>query len=317
VAIEDDVMVFLSYSRLDGDRTAGLERRLREAGIRVWKDEHEVGVGNPFRAYITAAIRSADGLVLAVSGNSVRSGEVLSEVELAKELRKPILPVYLEAMEEMLPDRLRLVIAGLDRAELYKDFDSGVARLVDQLRRHHADRRRRQRPGTSFERLRTLGTDGVETLAAEQERELAAGKFDAETLVTLGQCYMYLQRHDEAVRMLRRAVSTDPTSPAAAYLLALAIIAGRRPRALNMRSAEEIGRLLQRAVRLDSGAAHFEYLAAIVKIDYYRGHGLLVPDPSIDELVARAQAKPLDRWELARIAESVDVEDSLWRQVGL
>jgi hypothetical protein len=84
-----------------------------------------------------------------------------------------------------------------------------------------------------------------------------------------------------------------------------------------MRTAEEIARLLDKAVRLDPEPAHFEYLAALVKVDYYEGHSLLVPEPSVDALLARASAKRPDRGELARIFDAVEVDDGMLRRIAI
>lgn len=309
--------IFLSYSRQDADRVAALQAALEREGVRVWRDTAEIDVGSTFRTDITEAIRSTDGFILAVSANSVRSGEVLSEVELAKELRKPILPAYLERLDAGMPDQLLPVLAGRDRAELYKDFDAGVARLVRSVRTHAAQRVAGRDTHTAFDSLQRIGAEGVEALAAEYEASLAAGRVDGTTLVSLGQCYLFLGRYKEARETLRRAVTTDPTSAVAAYTLALAIVGGRRPRALRMSTAEEIAGLLAKAVRLDRKAAHYEYLAALVKVDYYEGHGLLVPEPSVETLLARASTKELDRAELARILDAVEVDERMWGRVAI
>jgi tetratricopeptide (TPR) repeat protein len=309
--------VFLSYSRQDAERVAALQEALEQAGIRVWRDTAEIEVGNLFRADITDAVRSSDAVIVAVSAESVRSGEVLSEVELAKELRKPILPAYLETIDTGLPDRFRLLLSGLDRAELYKDFDGGVDRLVASLRKHAARRVTGRDTRTNFESLQRMGVAGAALLAGEYETSLAAGRIDGATLVSLGQCYLYLGRYKEAREVLRRAVTTDPTSAAAAYTLALAIVGGRRPRALRMSIAEEIAGLLATAVRLDPGPAHYESLAAVVKLDYYEGHGLLVPEPSVETLMAKASTKHVDRGELARIFDAVEMDAGVWGRIAI
>ena len=309
--------VFLSYSRQDAQRVAALQAALEQEGVRVWRDTAEIEVGNLFRTDITDALRSSDAVIVAVSAGSVRSGEVLSEVELAKELRKPILPAYLETVDTGLPDRFRLLLSGRDRAELYKDFDGGVNRLVRSLRTHAAGRVAGRDPRTAFGSLQRMGAEGAASLAVEYETALAAGRVDGATLVSLGHCYLYLGRYKEAREVLRRAVTTDPTSAAAAYTLALAIVGGRRPRALRRSIAEEIAGLLAKAVRLDPEPAHFEYLAALVKVDYYEGHGLLVPEPSVESLLAKANAKEMDRGELARIFDAVDVDAGVWGRIAI
>lgn len=163
-----------------------------------------------------------------------------------------------------------------------------------------------------------MGPVGVEQLADRLESEIRAGKWsDARTLCVLGQCHLHLRRYPEALATLRRAVQQDDRSPAALHCLALAMVAGRRPRALTSRDAQRIGRLLDRAAQLDGRAGHHDCLAAVVKADFYEGHGLLVPPPSIDELRDRARRKGLDQGEVDRITTTVDIDERTWsRAIG-
>jgi tetratricopeptide (TPR) repeat protein len=159
--------------------------------------------------------------------------------------------------------------------------------------------------------LEALGRAEVSKLATECEHRLTEGRFDLRTLLLLGRYYLYLGRYQEARDRLRTAVRTDPTSAPAAYLLALSAVAGRRPGALTMREAEGVSQLLERAASLDPESGHYDYLAAAVKVDYYEGHGLLVPSPSVEELADRLSTKHLDESELARIDHTVQLEPDI------
>ncbi len=309
--------VFLSYSRRDDERVNALQAALEQEGIRVWRDVEGIDAGEAWRARITDAVRNCDALVLAVTARSIRRDEVLNEVALAGEFHKPILPAFLDTVDTGIPDELRGVLSRLNRAELHKDFAAGVNLLVRSIRTHAAQHVPGRDTRTGFESLQRMGAAGVEALTTEYETALAAGRVDGATLVSLGQCHLFLGRYREAREVLRRAVATDPTSAPAAYTLAIAIVGGRRPRALRMSAAEEIARLLEKAVRLDPEPAHFEYLAALVKVDYYEGHGLLVPEPSVETLLARASAKKLDRGELARIFDAVEVDEGMWARIAI
>jgi tetratricopeptide (TPR) repeat protein len=309
--------VFLSYSRRDDERANALQAALEHEGIRVWRDVEGIDAGEVWRARITEAVRNCDAFVLAVSAVSIGREEVLNEVALAGEFHKPILPAYLETVDTGIPDELRGTLSRLNRAELYKDFGGSVDLLVRSVRKHAAQRVKGRDTRTAFDLLRRMGAAGVDEMASEYETALAAGRVDSATLVSLGQCHLFLGRYKEAREVLRRAVAIDPTSAVAAYMLALAIAGGRRPRALRMSTAEEIAGLLSKAVRLDPASAHYEYLAALVKVDYYEGHGLLVPEPSVKTLLARARSKKLDRGELARIFDAVEVDEGVWGRIAI
>lgn len=309
--------VFLSYSRRDDERADALQAALEHEGIRVWRDVEGIDVGDVWRARITDAVRNCDAMVLAVTAGSIRREEVLIEFALARDFGKPVLPAYLEPLDSALPDELRGPLLRLDRADLYKDFGVGVDLLVRAVRKHAATGVTGADTRTAFDSLQRRGTAGVEALTTEYETALREGRVDGVTLVSLGQCYLYLGRYREAREVMRRAVTTDPTSAPAAYTLALAIVGGRRPRALRMSTAEEIGGLLAKAVRLDPAAAHYDYLAALVKVDYYEGHGLLVPDPQVETLLVNASTKHLDRGELGRILDAVEVDEEMLGRIAV
>jgi tetratricopeptide (TPR) repeat protein len=311
MAVTDEPAVFVSYSHHDIAAVETLDGALVDAGIQVWRDVGKIAVGDYFRGNIAKAIASSDAVVLALSDQSAKSSEVLGELELAREEKTPILPILIEPLENALPSRLRQILAGIHHVELYKDFDRGMAATVAAIRGHSGTRARFDSLPSDFPALEGLGRAKVNRLATECEQRLTAGRYDVRTLLLLGRYYLFLGRYREARDRLRTAVRTDPTSASAAYLLALSAVAGRRPAAMTMREAEGISQLLERAASLDPGSGHYDYLAAVVKADYYESNGLLVPSPSVDELTERLSNKHLDGGEVARIDNTVQIESEV------
>jgi len=311
MAVTDEPAVFVSYSHRDVKAVEALDNAFVAAGIHVWRDVGKIDVGDYFRGNIAKAIASSDAVVLALSDQSATSPEVLSELELAREEQTPILPVLIASLDNALPSRLRQILAGIHHVELYKDFERGIAATITAIRGHGGARARLESLAGDFHSLEALGRAEVSKLATECEHRLAEGRFDLRTLLLLGQYYLFLGRYQEARDRLRTAVRTDPTSAPAAYLLALSAVAGRRPGALTMREAEGVSQLLERAASLDPESGHYDYLAAAVKVDYYEGHGLLVPSPSVEELADRLSTKHLDESELARIDHTVQLEPDI------
>jgi hypothetical protein len=124
--------VFLSYSRRDEDKILLFVEKLQKAGIKVWIDQGAIDGAAMWAKEITEAIRTAKVFVLAASPASFASDHVVREISLALEERKPILPVYLEAVE--MPSSIRYSLAGIQHIELYRgNRDEKIAQVVHSL----------------------------------------------------------------------------------------------------------------------------------------------------------------------------------------
>ena len=115
--------VFISYASKDRDRILDLVDRLDAAGVSVWIDQMSIEGATMWSQEIVAAIRSCKVLILAISGSSADSENVVKELALASEGRKRILPVYLESAE--IPESMAYQLAGIQRVEFF-DGDEEV-----------------------------------------------------------------------------------------------------------------------------------------------------------------------------------------------
>jgi TIR domain len=85
--------VFISYSRLDASETAkAIHNYLTEIGHQGFIDTSDIRGGDEWRNTIQNEISTCDIFVLIVTRSSLRREEVKSEVELAKNLKKRIIP---------------------------------------------------------------------------------------------------------------------------------------------------------------------------------------------------------------------------------
>lgn len=75
--------IFLSHSHADKEIARRLARDLRAAGVTVWLDEAELGIGDSLVAKIGQAIDATDFLGVLLSSDSIRSEWVSREVEIA------------------------------------------------------------------------------------------------------------------------------------------------------------------------------------------------------------------------------------------
>ena len=87
--------VFISYASKDRERILHLVERLEAAGVSVWIDQMSIEGATMWSQEIVSAIRNCKVLILAISGNSADSKNVVKELALASEGHKYILPVYL------------------------------------------------------------------------------------------------------------------------------------------------------------------------------------------------------------------------------
>jgi len=84
------------------------------------------------------------------------------------------------------------------------------------------------------------------------------------------------------------------------------MLAGERPKFLTLKKIETLEQKLRAASILDSGQAHYYYLWALVKFDFYVTNGFLVRPPSIEDLLIRAESCPIDNaavGEMLRLAK--------------
>jgi WD40 repeat protein len=101
--------VFLSYSRRDAEFVQALVEGLERRGRSVWIDIDGIGGGEVFPAAIRTAIEQSDAFVFVITPESVQSRYCESEIEYALELKKRVIPVLREIVEdERLPEAIRI-----------------------------------------------------------------------------------------------------------------------------------------------------------------------------------------------------------------
>src|SRR5690348_455767 len=87
--------VFISYVRKDRERVLPVVQQFRDRGVSVWIDESSIDGAQLWQEQIALAIQECQLLILMVSAASVASVQVVSEVHLAREAKRPILPLFL------------------------------------------------------------------------------------------------------------------------------------------------------------------------------------------------------------------------------
>src|SRR4051812_23840413 len=95
--------VFISYSRRDEAVVRSLVADLVRAHVDVWLDEELVG-GESWWTTIIHEIRDCTVFVFALSDNSLSSKPCRAELEYARALERPILPVQVGPVENYRSD---------------------------------------------------------------------------------------------------------------------------------------------------------------------------------------------------------------------
>ena len=122
--------VFFCYAREDQGFAVPLAQKLKEQGVGVWLDQWDIPAEADWDRTIDKALRDCDRLLIVLSPNSVKSGEVRGELR-TLDLGKPILPVLYRPCE--IPRQLR-VIQFVDFSGREADHDAALARLLSACR---------------------------------------------------------------------------------------------------------------------------------------------------------------------------------------
>ena len=88
LALNSEVLLFISYARQDIDYVRGLLAGLRDKNVDYWLDEHNIPIGEAFVARLGKALTEADGLVLFDTAASRRSYWVRRELLVAQRKRR-------------------------------------------------------------------------------------------------------------------------------------------------------------------------------------------------------------------------------------
>lgn len=155
--------VFLSYSRKDETVANHVRRVARDAGQDVWIDSYDIRAGDGWRASIVSGIEQADVVLVVLSKHSVGSEHVATEVQIARELGRRVVPVKLGTAR--LSGALLYSLAGVQVVDCSSDRMNCLTEVVQTLESVKV-RDARTVPENGRGRYRWLGVVGIATLAA-------------------------------------------------------------------------------------------------------------------------------------------------------
>lgn len=129
--------VFISYSRKDIGSVKPIYERLRKAGVKCWLDEDGMYSGVSFKKVIVDAIKQSKVLLFISSENSNKSRNVVSEVSIAVEYGKKIMPVRLDMSpysESIEYDIINHDYVVYDKTRSEDSFDELLKKVVSTLK---------------------------------------------------------------------------------------------------------------------------------------------------------------------------------------
>ncbi|MFT3810288.1 MAG: toll/interleukin-1 receptor domain-containing protein [Micropepsaceae bacterium] len=129
----DDIDIAASYSRRDAAAVVPLLDALKARGVKVWFDKNIPG-GALWEETITRNMRRAKAVVFFASKESLASDRCFDEVSAARTLKRPIIPVLVEALRipDDLPDRLVLTLQTRHTVDAWPGAEGDP---VDQIMR--------------------------------------------------------------------------------------------------------------------------------------------------------------------------------------
>jgi TIR domain len=168
--------VFVSYSSRDKDAVATLTKDLQEADEQVWLDQRLAG-GDAWWKAILEQLRSCDVFIFALSQNSINSKPCQAELQYARALGLPILPVQVGHVDSMQLNPL----AAVQSVDYRTPTPQAAMRLISALNRERASRQPLpsplpDEPAVPFEYLIRLYTtiSGTDYLSPPDQATLIA-----------------------------------------------------------------------------------------------------------------------------------------------
>lgn len=117
----------MSYARSDQAFALRFAHDLKAAGVEVWVDQSDIGIGQNWDRAVEAAVRACEGFIIILSPSSVSSENVGDEASVAIDGGKQIIPILYE--ECTVPMRL----ARVQSIDATSDYEAAVHRCASLI----------------------------------------------------------------------------------------------------------------------------------------------------------------------------------------
>lgn len=153
--------------------------------------------------------------------------------------------------------------------------------------------------------LYNVTTSQLQTQLAFYRTRLSLSKED--DLLTTALILLMLKSFNEAEQILTQLLYKNPLHAYASYLYALAKLKGQRPWLLNYENALEAQSHALKALQLDQTQAHFAFLLALIKEDFFQRKGFRVGNPDLVSCIQIASEGKVIKEELLVLLELTSV----------
>ena len=131
-------MIFVSYARRDERFVNQLIAALEPYHVDSWLDRHSIPGGTHWEAEISKAIKACSAVVVVLSAAAGESGHVATELSLARDYNRPIVPIVHGPWERSEPTehihRLNFLLSGRQFIDFSTvGFDRGIEDLLKAI----------------------------------------------------------------------------------------------------------------------------------------------------------------------------------------
>lgn len=131
------VSYFISYARVDRKHAQKIQEGVEKSSqsVRVWIDERDIEPGGDVAPEIQKAIGMCSAMLFLVSKDSVTSSYCRTEIAVARNNHKPIIPLRLYSEVDLPARELPLQIQDAHYIDFWTDFEGGLKKLCADLAR--------------------------------------------------------------------------------------------------------------------------------------------------------------------------------------
>ena len=172
-ANQEELKVFISYSRKDLEFVDRLQASLKEQGVHAYVDREDIHKGEEWWARIKQLIAEADTIVFVISPDAVTSKVAQDEVDYAESLNKRFVPIVARNLEgEKVPDALArlnyIFFTPNPQVGASGDFGEALTELVVTLETDISWIREHTRLGVLAQRWEARGNSGSLVLRGDE-----------------------------------------------------------------------------------------------------------------------------------------------------
>ncbi|WP_291728139.1 toll/interleukin-1 receptor domain-containing protein [Bernardetia sp.] len=132
-SVSEQIDVFISYSRTDGDIARKINENLQIAGKTTWFDQESIASGADFQKEIYQGIENADNIVFILSPESILSPYCADEVEYAQKLGKRFITLLYREINPTDQPTALAAVQWIDFRANHTKFEKQFAEMLRTL----------------------------------------------------------------------------------------------------------------------------------------------------------------------------------------